>query len=236
MEASAFIAFIAGYGISVGTDKVSAVFPYISDTGTTPPASCVFGLFLNMSAAFGVVTIYIRHRHLEGNNLDHRIHKLNDVTMFMGLLSCLGLMMVACFQWSVAGVPHLLGAVMVFLLGGIYCSCQSYLTHACIGITTGKALMMTRVVLSLVAVVGLVLTVLFTALANNELTAAGFNMTTFGEKLHWTSKEPGYKKHLTSVFSEWIMGFAFLVFFATYYGDFKKLDTKVHLKCKSSIL
>ena len=73
MEFSAFTAFIAGYAISVGTDKVAALFPYISDTGTIPPASCVFGLFLNMAAAFGVVAIYIRHRHLESNNLDDKV-------------------------------------------------------------------------------------------------------------------------------------------------------------------
>ena len=187
MELSAFAAFLSGYAVSVGTDAVYPVFPFISDTGTTPPASCVFGLFLNMSACFGVVAIFIRHRHLEGKNTHHGVHKLNDIAMFVGLLSCFGMMMVACFQWSVAGIPHLLGAFMVFFLGGVYCWCQSVLSIKCVGLPTSKCVIVTRVVLSFVAVAGLVMTIMFTVLANVEVAGAGYNETTFGwkQRLHW---------------------------------------------------
>ena len=238
MELSAFAAFISGYSISVSTGSVNPIFPYISDTGTTPPASCFFGLFLNMSAAFGAVAIYIRHRHVEAKNMNHHgMHKLNDISMLLGLLSCLGMMIVACFQWSVAGTTHLIGALMVFLLGGIYCWCQSVLSFKCISIPTSKVLMFTRALLSSVAVVGLVMTIMFTAFANRELFKAGYNATTFDweKRLHWSSKYPGYGQHLVSVFSEWMMCFAFLLFFATYYKDFKNLDTKVHVNVRNSV-
>lgn len=164
-------------------------------------------------------------------HFDVQVHTLNDVSMFLGLLSCLGLMMVACFQWTEVLMPHIVGAMMVFVLGSIYCWFQSYLSYICIGITTSKCLTALRTVLSFLAVAGLATTIVCGHLAQAQLKAAGLNNGT-AHKLHWNSTEPGYKEHLGSTFSEWIMCFAFLFFFATYYTEFKTLDTNVHVSCK----
>lgn len=38
------------YGISLSNKHISSVWPYISDTGSLPPESCVFGQLLNIAA------------------------------------------------------------------------------------------------------------------------------------------------------------------------------------------
>merc|ERR1712013_746633 len=236
MELSAFVAILSGYAIAVGTDAVNPVFPYISDTGTTPPSSCVFGLLLSISAGFGVGVIFIQHRHLESKITHQGVHALNDVAMLAGLLTCLGMIMVASFQWTVAGVPHIVGSAMVYLFGGMYCCCQSVLSIKRVGPPASRCVILLRVALSFVVLAGWAMALLFMMLANAEATdAASYNGTTFGwnQKLHWISTYPGYAQHLVSVFSEWSSSFALLLFFATYYKDFKNLNTKMHVSEKN---
>uniref|UniRef100_A0AC35FB31 Uncharacterized protein n=1 Tax=Panagrolaimus sp. PS1159 TaxID=55785 RepID=A0AC35FB31_9BILA len=45
------LAFIIGYIIAVSNGYENAWFSYISDGGTHPPESCIFGQLLNLSAA-----------------------------------------------------------------------------------------------------------------------------------------------------------------------------------------
>lgn len=54
------VSFIITYSIAVGYGHVEAGFPYISDTGTLPPESCVFGQLLNIGAVFAAFTMYVR--------------------------------------------------------------------------------------------------------------------------------------------------------------------------------
>ncbi len=38
--------------------------PYISDTGTYPPESCIFAQFLNMGALLIGIDVYIRYKQV----------------------------------------------------------------------------------------------------------------------------------------------------------------------------
>ena len=224
MGTSAFLAFVCGYAISVGTDKVGALFPYISDTGTEPPASCVFGLLLNIAAVSGIISIYIRHSHFESNSSENdRIHSINDIALFIGFLSCLGMMIVASFQWTKVLVPHLIGAFMVFILGNVYCWLQSYLTYVSIGEMNTKRRFIVRIMLSMCSALFFVFTFLFGSISRNKARGTKVN------SLHWNSKNPGYSAHLASTFSEWIMAICFLLFFLTFYHEFKTLDSRVRI-------
>lgn len=40
----------ARYAVAASLDHVYPVWPYISDTGTLPPESCIFGLMLNIGS------------------------------------------------------------------------------------------------------------------------------------------------------------------------------------------
>ena len=203
----------SAYAISVTTGRVGALFPYISDTGTKPPASCVFGLMLNLSSVFTAVAVYIRHRQLEGDDSNKNIAVVNDISMFTGLLSCIGMMIVACFQKTEVLSVHLIGALMVFISGIVYCWLQSYLSYLTIGGRTLKAI--TRVILSIVAVLCITLFIVFAKISRNPT------------RLHWKSHEVGYSAFLVSTFCEWILVVCFVLFFATFYSEFKNTQLQV---------
>lgn len=218
MVTSAFLAFICSYAISVATLKVSPLFPYISDTGTKPPASCVFGLLLNISAGFGVLCVYLRHRHFEEYMLEHhRHHVINDVAMLNGILSCFGIMIVASFQWTEALKPHMIGAFMAFILGTVYCWLQSYLSYLTVGQTTTNLIFIVRLFLSACCTVSFIMTFAFAASTGKYPK----------DPLHWKRNEPGYYNHIGSTFSEWIMAICLLSFFITFYKEFKRIESKV---------
>ena len=104
MVSSTLLSVILGYAISVSSTKVYFLFPYISDTGTTQPASCYFGLFLNLTSCFFVIIIFYRHGYLEQQNIlkTGRLHILNDLSSFVfGLLTALGIIVAANFQITI---------------------------------------------------------------------------------------------------------------------------------------
>ena len=49
------------YCIAVSLGHVEAAFPYISDTGTFPPESCIFTLSLNCAAVVGKFNYWPLH-------------------------------------------------------------------------------------------------------------------------------------------------------------------------------
>lgn len=128
------LACVSGYAISVSFDKVHYLFPYISSVGSTAPASCYFGIFLNLASICTAYAMYYRHKYLENHPTmtssdAGSFHLINDVGYFIGLLSALGMMIVANFQTSHVQSIHFFGAFLVFIFGGVYGWMQTYLTR-----------------------------------------------------------------------------------------------------------
>lgn len=207
---------------------VDPVFPAVSDVGAEPPASCVFGILLSIGAVFGVVIMYIRHSYIEKKSLDnsYKIHVLNDVTFLLGVISCIGIMMVASFQWTKRGahLPHIIGAFLVFVLGNVHCWCQSYLTY----LTEQRLnrILKVRVGMNVCSATAFCLFVTFRNFAAKL--EAGVK-----DVMHWKSSEAGYSLHLGGMFSEWIMVISFLLYFSTFYGEFRNVECQVHANVKN---
>lgn len=224
MAICSFLAFLSGYIISVSLGKVSPLFPYISDTGTTHPASNIFALLLVLAAVFGKVTVYYRHRYFESRTPDAPcLHRMNDIAMFFGILSCLGMIGVACFPWTEIKIPHYIGAYMTFFFGVAYCWFQTFLTYASLQIISSKSTFAVRLLLAFNSTMLLVSTSLFSTLAARKFKGS------VREKLHWSSKNPGYHEHLVAAFSEWLMSISFILYFITYYREFKNVQAKVRI-------
>jgi hypothetical protein len=67
-----FLYIFFRYSIAVGNDHVEPGFPYISDTGTRSPESCVFGQLLNIGAALGkMFFLYIKPMVLTAREQDY---------------------------------------------------------------------------------------------------------------------------------------------------------------------
>lgn len=92
-------AFIFSYITAITLHHVDPVLPYISDTGTVAPEKCLFGAMLNIAAVLCVATIYVRYKQVHALNPEENcIIRLNKAGLVLGLLSCLGLSVVANFQ------------------------------------------------------------------------------------------------------------------------------------------
>jgi DNA damage-regulated autophagy modulator protein 2 len=57
------IAFISTYLVAVFFSHVEPGFPYISDTGTLPPESCIFGQFLAIGSFISNLFVLFRFKN-----------------------------------------------------------------------------------------------------------------------------------------------------------------------------
>lgn len=218
----ATLSFVLGYSISVGMKLIKPFPETISNTGTVPPASCVFGLLLSISSCFGVIFMYFRHGHLETKfQEDRRRHEINDVSFFFGFVSCFGILMVACFQVTNVWVPHMLGAALAFNMGCLYCWLQSYLSFVVEGKFNTKVIL--RFFLTISGSIGLLLYFVFALLARVNKNI---------DILHWDPKTPGYVFRCISTVFEWIIAISLLVYFLSFYKEFLEVDYKVHIQNK----
>jgi len=217
----AVLSFACGYCISVGMKQILPFPETISNTGTVPPASCVFSLLLSISAMFGVVFMYFRHGHLEliFDENDGKSHTVNDISFFIGVLSCFGILIVACFQVTKVWIPHMAGAALGFISGCVYCWLQSYLSYVVAG-TMGRKIVL-RIVLAASGSLGLLLYFVFAKLAGVDDPKK--------DLLHWLPSVPGYVWRVISCFFEWICALSVLGYFLTFYKEFLEVDFKVHV-------
>nr|KAF6373482.1 DNA damage regulated autophagy modulator 1 [Pipistrellus kuhlii] len=93
-------AFIISYVVAVLSGHVNPFLPYISDTGTTPPESGIFGFMINFSAFLGAATMYTRYKIVEKQNQTSYFSTpvFNLVSLVLGLAGCIGMGIVANFQ------------------------------------------------------------------------------------------------------------------------------------------
>lgn len=93
-------AFIISYVVAVLSGHVNPFLPYISDTGTTPPESGIFGFMINFSAFLGAATMYTRYKIVEKQNETCYFSTpvFNLVSLALGLVGCIGMGIVANFQ------------------------------------------------------------------------------------------------------------------------------------------
>ncbi|CAG2053767.1 unnamed protein product, partial [Timema podura] len=122
------LTFISTYTWSVLLGQVEPAFPYISDTGTLPPASCLFSQLLNIITVFMSCCVYIRYR-LVKNAESGIIPWVNTMAAWLGGICCLGLSLVANFQESNVSSVHVLGADTCFIGGAIYFCLQTWFSH-----------------------------------------------------------------------------------------------------------
>ncbi|KAB0801646.1 hypothetical protein PPYR_03832 [Photinus pyralis] len=125
--------FIITYIIAVKTGSVYYLFPYISEAGALPPASCVFSQFLNLGALLLLFAMYVRYRQVEHDIKTQNIKlnsKWNSVTFKVGIAVSFGTSITANFQESNILIVHLIGALMALGIGSVYCILQTRISHA----------------------------------------------------------------------------------------------------------
>eukprot|EP01137_Pigoraptor_chileana_P005854 Opistho-2@49498 len=218
--------FITTYAIAVGKGDVKAFFPYISDTGSEPPESCIFSLCLNVSGWIALLVMYLRFKQIDvtaqGLTLAESglMRRRNRRSLAAGCLSVAGLILVANFQDTAVLEVHMIGAVSVFFFGGVYEILNAQLSRS-LGHTVDARAQVISLVLTYI---GMAATV---AGAGAAYFLKGKDLDTMAEIQKWPSSDRGYAAHVTSTAGEWLMGVSFLAFFLSYVRTFKSISLTV---------
>ncbi|XP_026218793.1 DNA damage-regulated autophagy modulator protein 1 [Anabas testudineus] len=211
--------FIVPYLIAIFRRDVDVVFPYISDAGANPPESCVFGLMAFISAYAAMATIYSRYKFVEKLNEDTSVVRpcLNKTALWFGMLSCLGMCIVATFQETTQTIVHDIGAMVFFVTGVLYIILQTVIS--CKAYPYGSSMSVCRARLA-VAVIA------FLAFFPTVICAYYVKQTS----LHRLREDRDYPYHIASAVCEWIVAFSFVCFFLTYIEDFKVFTLQVKME------
>lgn len=215
--------FIISYIIALFRHDVDIIFPYISDTGAEPPESCIFGLMTFISACAGISTIYARYKFVEKLSADTRIVSpcLNKTSLVFGMLSCLGMCIVATFQETTVTAVHDIGALLFFVSGIVYIFHESIISYRAYPFGSSMGVCRARLGISILAALAFFPTV---------ICAFFVKQTT----LHRDTDDKDYPFHVASAVCEWIVAFSFICFFLTYIDDFKLFTLRVKTEYEES--
>lgn len=211
------------YSISIKEEHVNPELPYISDTGTFPPESCIFGQFFNIAAFVLSICVYVRYLEVkyypELSGSDVMINpKLNKVTFVLGQLSCLGLDLVANFQETNAGFMHMIGANLLFLVGTTHFVLQVLISKKMPELVS-RNLVVIRAVLLTICVVSTFITIPTIYIAMHE-----YKGPKYAWIKKWTPEDGGYEMHLLSAAAEWILCLTYCLLILTFAPEFYNLE------------
>ncbi|KAF7661933.1 hypothetical protein LDENG_00250330 [Lucifuga dentata] len=225
--------FILAYITAVVLRHVDPLVPYISDTGTTAPERCVFGIMLDVSAFLGVATVYVRYKQVEAltEQQDSRLRRLNGAGLLLGCCSCFGMCVVANFQKTTLFSMHLVGAVLTLGVGALYILIQTLLSLYMQPHIHSKATFLVRLSIGLWTVASIISMFVSSVIMYSSLSGVDV-----AHKLHWTPGETGYTAHIISTVSEWSLAFSFISFFLTYIRDFQKITLRAEADLQGSHL
>ncbi|XP_057240535.1 DNA damage-regulated autophagy modulator protein 1 [Malurus melanocephalus] len=209
-------AFIISYVIAVLAGHVEPLVPYISDTGTKPPESGVFGFMINISALLAVITMYIRYLLIEKQNeSSHFVRSsCNTFALCIGWLGCTGMGIVATFQELAVPSVHDIGALVAFGSGVIYISLQSIISYKSCPRWNTSIVCHTRMAIAVISCLAFIPMIVF---------ASKVSMT----KIDWAPGEKDYTYHLMSAICEWTVAFGFIFFFLTFIRDFQRFSLRI---------
>lgn len=210
--------FICTYIAAIVQGHVVPAVPYISDAATYSPESCVFGQFINIGCVLLGIVIYIRYRQIEKLMYHHTAlipvtSKWNSLSVWIGIGSCLGCSIVANFQETNVRIIHFIGAFTCFGLGTVYFWFQaliSYNVHEYSGsiqlahIRLGLSVLCT-IFFIIVAVTGIISHILFEGQNPRQ----------------WYPSDGGWKYHVASSISEWIVSTIFSFYIISFSDEFR---------------
>lgn len=215
------VTFICTYIAAILQGHVVPDIPYISDAATYSPESCVFGQLINIGSVLLGIVIYIRYRQiirLMHHHLDlvDTTQKLNYVGLWIGLVSCFGISIVANFQETNVRIVHFVGAFTCFGLGTVYFWIQALISYNIQGYLGSLTVAHIRLGLSvfctiffiIVAVTGVISHILF----NGD------------NPRKWYPSDGGWKYHVASSISEWIVATLFCFYVLSFSDDFRVIS------------
>ncbi|KAK6184519.1 hypothetical protein SNE40_006980 [Patella caerulea] len=210
---------IISYTMAVLLGHVNAWFPYISDTGTRPPESCVFGFLLGIYALICAKAIHLRYRQVSIYYTDSNRNILlitNKVALFIGWSAALGIYLVANFQETNVLAVHLIGAFLAFMIGCVYMWVQTVISYRT-SLLPGHSHNYTRLRLFLTVLnsLGIIVFLVFATIASSKKPK---------DDQHWGPGSDGFTEHVVSTLLEWVVAFIATGYFLTFAKEFHKFE------------
>ncbi|XP_035113060.1 DNA damage-regulated autophagy modulator protein 1-like isoform X3 [Callithrix jacchus] len=212
------------YMVAALSGHVNPFLPCISDTGTIPPESDIFKFMMNISALLAAATIYIRYKIVEKKNRTYCFSTpaLNLVSLFLGLLGCMGMSIAATFEELNAPVVHDVGALLAFVCGAIYTLLQSIISYKSCPQWNSLWICHIRIIISAVCCAAIVLMIVCASLVSTT-------------KLEWDPSEKDYVYHVVCAICEWTVAFGFNFYFLTFIPDFQSFTKKKSIECLDEV-
>ncbi|XP_054280629.1 DNA damage-regulated autophagy modulator protein 1-like [Macrosteles quadrilineatus] len=220
------LSFGITYILAVSAGHVYPWLPSISATGTSPPESCWFGLFVNLSTFLLLFAGYIRHAqvreysHCRPTTGPRKCTNLLATTI--GLVSVIGLFIVANWQMTSAIRVHYFGSQCCFYGANIYFIFQTVFSFWMAPQLNSLQIFVLRALLSLLMVslnIGTnVCNYMAWKLYNN------FNPnSSYKDHLLWNPTDPGYGWHLAYTIMEWCLMLTLSLAVLSFFPDFQRI-------------
>ncbi|GLG96224.1 DNA damage-regulated autophagy modulator protein 2 [Gryllus bimaculatus] len=217
--------FLITYIVAVLLKHVEAEFPYISDTGTYSPESCVFGQLLNFGTMLMASVVYVRFQQVQEYFKTYPLHvsvrKLNKCGVWFGLISCLGLSFVANFQETNVITVHLTGAFMCFGFGTLYFWVQAICSYYMQPLANSIFVAHLRLALAMICSVFFILLSITGVISHLQFHGAN--------PRKWYPVDGGWELHVISTVSEWIVAIAFCIFILSFSQEFQSLSMEAKI-------
>ncbi|KAF5303806.1 hypothetical protein FQR65_LT18951 [Abscondita terminalis] len=211
--------FLVTYVIAVIKKDVNPIFPYISDSGTFSPESCIFGQMLNTGAILMMIFMYIRHKHVaflcERHNMHSMIKSTNIISGWFGGFGAFGVTIVGNFQETNVFFVHVIGAFLSFGFGGGWQIIQTWISFKIFPYSGLTILNKIRLMLSIICVC-----CFFTCSLCGLI--GWFNFK--GEDVtKWTKNDGGFTFHIISTVAEWFDAIGLMVFILTFAPELRNI-------------
>lgn len=216
------VTFLITYVISICLHHVEIEFPYISDTGTHIPESCIFGELLTIIVLLLLATIYVKFKQVEQYYRDHlsaessKVLKFNLASLWIGWIGTFGVTLVANFQETSVSIVHFIGTFIAFGSSIIYMWLQTVMSYYAYPLLNSLAVARVRLTLTLLTSICFIITVVTGAIAMKQFNGS--------DPTNWHPKDGGFDYHLISTITEWILVMGLDFFFLSFVRELRHIS------------
>ncbi|CAF1208154.1 unnamed protein product [Rotaria sordida] len=210
------ISFIVA--IHLGHSKFE--YPFLSRSLSDSPESCIYSQIINFTSFILIITIYIRYRQIAELIRNHptcgkKYSQLNLIFLIFGMITAFSMSIISNFPHPNVFFVRISATYITFIVGVGTLYCEMILSYWIRPLLySSRILPFIRMMLSIICTLILITFIIF-----QTITIVKYDNK---EKL-WTLTSPGWKYHLSSVLSTWILTSCLLIYILTLIIDFRRI-------------
>ncbi|CAF3405071.1 unnamed protein product [Rotaria sp. Silwood1] len=213
-------AYLISFIIAVHLGHSKFEYLFFSHSLIDSPESCIYSQIINFTSFILIITIYIRYRQIAELIRNHptcgkKYSQLNLTFLVCGLIAAFSMSIISNFPHTNVFLVRICATYITFIMsvGTLYCE---MLLSFCIRplLYSSRILPFIRLILSIICTFILITLIIF-----QTITIVKYD----NEQKLWTSTSPGWKYHLSSTLSAWILTSCLLIYILTLIIDFRRI-------------